>query len=373
MRIKVLAESDEHERRVALVPDGVAKLVDRGWSVAVEQAAGVAAGFSDEDYLAAGATVQPVGSEPADVVLGIDPPLQDLQAGQTVIGLLDPLWNATEMATLANANVTALSLELIPRITRAQSMDVLSSMATVAGTEAVLLAARRLPKMFPLMMTAAGTVPPAQVLVIGAGVAGLQAIATAKRLGAVVYGYDIRPAAAEQIRSLGAKAVVVDAESDSAEDAGGYATEQDDDFLAKLQEQLAATVHDSDIVVSTAAIPGAPSPLIVTEAMVDSMERGSVIVDLAAARGGNCALTVADTEVNHEGVTILGPTNLASDTPRTASEMFSNNVVSLLEELAPEAELELDPANEIVQGVVVTSGGEVVHPRVRQRLEEAAS
>lgn len=371
MLLTVLAETIEGERRVALVPDGVRKLVGAGWTVAVQAGAGVAAGFPDDAYITAGATITTGVGDESDVVLGITPATDELDSGQTVVGMLDALWRADEMETLAARGVTAISLELVPRITRAQSMDVLSSTATVAGTEAVLLAARRLPKLLMLMMTAAGTVRPAQVLVVGAGVAGLQAIATAKRLGAVVHGYDVRPAAVEQIRSLGAKAVTVDVGASSAEDAGGYATEQDEAFLAQLQAQLVSRVSESDIVITTAAVPGARSPLIITTKTVETMQPGSVIVDLAAARGGNCQLTVADQEVEHHGVLVLGPTNLASDSPRTASEMFSNNVVALLNELAPEGELVLDVDNEVVAGVLVATGGQVVHPAIRRHLRAA--
>ena len=278
----------------------------------------------------------------------------------------NPLEEGAE--ALAATDATAISLELVPRITRAQSMDVLSSMATVAGYQAVLLGSTRIQKMIPMLMTAAGTVPPARFLVLGAGVAGLQAIASARRLGAVVEAYDIRPAAQEQIRSLGAKAVDLELADDDTEDAGGYATEQSDDQSRRQHELLAPHVADADVVITTAAVPGAASPELVTPEMIESMRPGSVIVDLAAELGGNTRLTRADDEVEHRGVLILGPTDLTSRAPMTASQMFSTNIVSLLRHLAPDGELVLDLNDEITAGTVLTLGGEVCHPAVRSRL-----
>ncbi len=286
-----------------------------------------------------------------------------------LIGLVEPLWNPGNAARLAATGATVLSLELVPRITRAQSMDVLSSMATVAGYQSALLAASRSPRMFPMLMTAAGTVPPAKVLVLGAGVAGLQAIATAKRLGAVVEAFDVRPAAVEQIRSVGARAIELDLETTGAEDSGGYARSQTADENERQQQLLAPVVAENDVVITTAAIPGAVSPRLVSASAVTGMAPGSVIVDLAAERGGNCELTVADEEVDHNGVLVLGPTDLASRAARTSSRMLSNNMVTLLEHLVAGDELDLDPDDEITGAMMVARGGAVVHPDVRALLE----
>jgi NAD(P) transhydrogenase subunit alpha len=270
---------------------------------------------------------------------------------------------------LATRGVTVLALETIPRITRAQTMDVLSSMATLAGYGAVVLAARRLAKIFPMLMTAAGTIAPTKVLVLGAGVAGLQAIATARRMGAVVVGYDIRPAAMEQIRSLGAKVVEIpEATPAAAEDRGGYAREQDEDQQRRQREALAAAVAESDVVITTAAVPGARSPLLVTREMVERMRPGSVVVDLAAERGGNCELTQADDEVEHQGILVLGPTDLPSRYARHASQMFGNNITALLTHLTKDGTLILDPADEIAREVTVARDGAVTHPRGREKL-----
>ncbi len=262
-----------------------------------------------------------------------------------------------------------MALELVPRITKAQTMDVLSPMATITGYQALVLAARRLPRTFPLTMTAAGTIPPARVLVLGAGVAGLQAIATSRRLGAVVEAYDVRPAAAEQIRSLGARAVMLELDTADSEDDSGYAKAQGEDQTRRQQDLLASHVADSDVVITTAAIPGAPSPVLVTSTMVGDMAPGSVIVDLAAERGGNCELTVADGHVVHNGVTILGPTDLASRSASTASQMLATNIGHLLDYLVDEEGLQLDRDDEIVRSMLVASGGEIVHPQVLGALD----
>jgi NAD(P) transhydrogenase subunit alpha len=287
-----------------------------------------------------------------------------------LIGLHEPLWRPEALRDLAARRVTVLALETLPRITRAQSMDVLSSMATLAGYGAVILAAHRLTKIFPMLMTAAGTVAPTKVLVLGAGVAGLQAIATARRLGAVVMGYDIRPAAMEQIRSLGAKVVEIpQAAPAAAEDRGGYAAEQDEAQQRRQREALATAVAECDVVITTAAVPGARSPLLVTRDMVEHMRPGSVIVDLAAERGGNCELTAADREVDHGGVLVLGPTDLPSRLARHASQMFGNNVTALLKHLTDkEGRLVLDASDEIARDVTVVGDGEIRHPRVREKL-----
>ncbi len=371
MRIVVLREPDGLERRVAITPNGVVQLLKSEHTVFVESEAGERSGLSDEAYRSSGATVTDrataLGSD--GTVLVIDGNIAGLTSGHSLIGLLDPLWKPEDTKALAESGATLISLELIPRITRAQSMDVLSSMATVAGTEAVLLAARVLPKMFPLMMTAAGTVPPARVLVLGAGVAGLQAIATAKRLGAVVEGYDVRPAAAEQIRSLGAKVVELELETSDSEDSGGYAKQQDADTAARQLELLARHVAEADVVITTAAIPGAASPLLVTTPMVEAMAAGSVIIDMAAERGGNCELSQLDQEVVHNGVTILAPSDLASGSSATASQMLSNNIITLLAHLTnEEGEIHLDLEDEITVGTVVAQSGSVVHPRILEKL-----
>lgn len=372
MRLVILRESNDRERRVAITPSGITELVAAGHVALVESGSGDRSGFSDEAYRSAGATVTDHDSALGDhgIVIAIDGHVASVTERHAVIGLIDPLWRSSDAAELAATGATIISLDLIPRSTRAQTMDVLSSMATVAGTEAVLLAARRLPKMFPLMMTAAGTVPPARVMVLGAGVAGLQAIATAKRLGAVVEGYDVRPAAAEQIRSLGAKVVELDIETSDAEDAGGYATEQAADTTERQQDLLAAHVAKADVVITTAAIPGAASPLLVTTAMVDAMAPGSVIVDMAAEHGGNCELTRLDETVVHGGVSIFGPSDLASGASATASQMFTNNVISLLDHLvADDDTLNLDSDDEIAAAILVARSGVVVHPRVLENLE----
>lgn len=370
VRMAALRELQQRERRVSLTPDGVRKLSAAGHSIAVESGAGTPAGFTDAAYTTAGATItdRQGALDHAEIVLTIDGHIDGLRDTHTLIGLLDPLWQGSAARDLATSGATLFALELLPRITRAQTMDVLSSMATVAGNEAVLLAARRLPKMFPLMMTAAGTVPAARMLVLGAGVAGLQAIATGRRLGAIVEGYDVRPAAAEQIRSLGAKVVELELETADSEDVGGYARTQDADTARRQQELLAAHVSTSDVVITTAAIPGAASPLLVTTDMVEAMAPGSVIVDMAAARGGNCALTRADELVEHQGVIVLGPTDLASGSAATASQMYSNNVVAFLTHLIPDGTLAIDPSDEITAGTLVGRGGVLVHAGVLERL-----
>ncbi len=371
MRIAVIRETEPLERRVAITPDVTAKLLALGHQVFVESGAGERAGFLDVDYVSSGATMgtREATISAAGVVIAVDAHVEGLTPTHAVVGLLDPLWKPEAAGRLAATGATLIALELIPRITRAQSMDVLSSMATVAGNEAVLLAARTLPKMFPLMMTAAGTVPPARVLVLGAGVAGLQAIATARRLGAVVEGYDIRPAAAEQIRSLGAKAVVLDLETTDSEDSGGYAKAQDADTATRQTELLARHVSEADVVITTAAIPGAASPVLVTAAMVDTMSAGSVIVDMAAERGGNCELTQLDQIVVRGGVTILGPSDLASGSAATASQMFANNVLSLLKHLSnDDGDLTIDASDEITTDTLIARDGALVHPRLLEKL-----
>ena len=364
---------------MALVPDGVGMLTQNGFDVVVEQGAGSAAGIGDDAYRGAGASVDSAAEAAgADVVVSVRdlPPGRSLggQAGSAAfVGLFDPLWMPPRAQRHAAEGTCAFSMDLVPRITRAQGMDVLSSMGTIAGYEAVLLAASRLPQMFPLMMTAAGTLAPARVLVLGAGVAGLQAIATARRLGAVVEGYDVRPAAVEQIRSMGARAVELDlsaagADAASVEDSGGYARAQSEDVADRQQELLAPYVAASDVVITTAAIPGRASPLLLTAGMVDAMAPGSVVIDLASERGGNCAVSQSDVEVDRGGVTVLAPTDLVSRCARHASQMFSRNLVAFLRHLAPDGEIDLRD-DEILSAMLVTRDGAVVHPGVAEALD----
>ena len=369
------------ERRVSMVPAVVPILAKAGFEVLVETSAGESAGFSDRAYVEKGAslaTQRPQVFAEAEVLLQVRSPgaagnsgridLESLRAGQTIIGLSEPLAEPTMALTVARRGITAFSMELIPRITRAQSMDVLSSMATIAGYKAILLAAETLPRMFPMMMTAAGTITPARVFIVGAGVAGLQSIASARRLGAKVKAYDVRPAVKEQVESLGARFVDLPLETSSTEDAGGYATTQDESFYRQQREIMAKVIAASDVVITTALVPGKTAPILVTTEMVAGMEAGSVIVDLAAERGGNCALTRPDQTVIKHGVTILGPTNLPSTVPYHASQMYAKNVSTLLLHLVKNGQLALDFADEITKGALVSRGGELIHPLVRKAL-----
>jgi NAD(P) transhydrogenase subunit alpha len=373
--VAVAKETLAGERRVALVPDGVKALVKAGLELRVEAGAGAAAGCSDADYQAAGAHVESdraalLGA--ADLVLGVNPPddatIAHLREGSALVALLRPLDEPARTQALAARRVTAFSLELVPRITRAQAMDVLSSQATLAGYRAVLLAANRMPRIFPMLVTAAGTIAAARAFVIGAGVAGLQAIATAKRLGAIVEAYDTRAAAAEQIQSLGARFVTFELEVADAQDAGGYAKAQSEEFYARQRSFMAAQAARADVVITTALVPGRRAPLLLDEAGVRGMKPGSVVVDLAAPNGGNCACTKPGEDVVVNGVYVLGPTNLASDVPVDASRMFSRNVVNVVSHLVKEGTLTLDLADEITKGALVAHGGEVVNPAVRQQL-----
>ncbi|MCP3986835.1 MAG: Re/Si-specific NAD(P)(+) transhydrogenase subunit alpha [bacterium] len=364
------------ERRVALSPDGAKTLVRQEIVVRVQSGAGAEAGFSDAAYEKVGAKIEtdPVGLlEQADVVLRVGAPTAEerahLAASTVWISLLRPLDEPQEVKALAETGATAFSLEMVPRITRAQSMDVLSSQATVAGYRAVLLAAERLPKMFPMLVTAAGTISPARVFVIGAGVAGLQAIATAKRLGAVVEAYDTRAAAAEQVESLGAKFVVVELDAGDAEDAGGYAREQTEEFYAAQRKLMADRAAASDVVITTALVPGRPAPQLLDEDGVRGMSPGSVVVDLAAPNGGNCAGTRPGETADVNGVQVIGPLNLAGELPTNASQMFSKNAVTFLQNLLTDGELAIDLEDEIVVGSLVAKDGAVVHPVILEKLE----
>ena len=384
MVVGIPAETFPGERRVATVPTVLPALIKAGLDILLEPGAGAAAGFPDSSYVDKGAVLATDRAHvlaAADVVLevralGANPnagraDLERLRTGQVVIGLSDPLGEPASARELAARGVTAFSMELIPRITRAQSMDALSSMATIAGYKAVLVAAETLPRMFPMMMTAAGTVTPARVFVVGAGVAGLQAIASARRLGAKVEAYDVRPAVKEQVESLGASFVDLPLDTAESEDAGGYAKAQDETFYARQREMMGRVVAGSDVVITTALIPGRPAPVLVTDEMVAGMTPGSVVVDLAAERGGNVEPSRPDEVVIAHGVTVLGPTNLPSTVPYHASQMYARNVSALLLHLVRDGAMTLDPDDEITTGTLVSRDGEVVHPRVRALLEPA--
>ncbi|HZC30211.1 MAG TPA: Re/Si-specific NAD(P)(+) transhydrogenase subunit alpha [Gaiellaceae bacterium] len=351
MRVGVARETAPGERRVALVPETVGKLGAAGFEVVVEPGAGAAASFPDEAYAVAGATIGAPWETDAVVAVRI-PDASHLRSGQILIGFLDPLGNPAGVEALASAGVVAFAMESIPRITRAQAMDALSSQATVGGYKAALLAAETLPRFFPMLITAAGTVPPAKVLVIGAGVAGLQALATARRLGAVVTGFDVRPVVREQIESLGAN--WLDLGVTGAEAEGGYARELTPEEMQAQQQALEARIAEFDAVITTAAVPGRAAPKIIPASAVSAMRPGSVIVDLAAETGGNCELTVPGEIVEREGVTLVGLTNLPSTMPYHASTLYSRNVQALLLHLAPEGSLALDWADEITAGACVT-------------------
>jgi len=380
MIVGVPKETFPGERRVAVIPAVVPKLAELGLAVVIEAGAGEAAGFPDPLYAEKGARV----ASRADVLAGAEmilavrslasshiapaPDLSYLRPGQIVVGFLDPIGAPEGVKTLAERGVIAFALDLIPRISRAQAMDALSSQATVIGYKAVLLAADTLPRMFPLMMTAGGTLTPARVFVIGAGVAGLQAIATARRLGAVVEGYDIRPAAREQIESLGARVVELPMEAKDAQDEGGYARAMDDEFYRRQRETMAKVVAASDVVICTAAIPGTKAPILIGAEMVDAMRPGSIIVDVAAEQGGNCELTRPGQVVVRSGITVLGPVNVAAAVPSHASLMHARNIANFLALVVKGGKLVVDESDQIVRETLVARGGNVVHPRLRESL-----
>ena len=381
MIVGICKETFPGERRVALLPDVVPMLAKHGMEVIVEKGAGWEAGIADSVFEDKGASVVGDRAEvfaQADLVAqvrsaGANPDagqsdLELMRSGQTIVGFAEPLSAPEAVRQIADRGVTSFAMELLPRITRAQSMDALSSMATVAGYKAVLLAAEALPKMFPMFMTAAGTVKPAKVLVVGAGVAGLQAIATAKRLGAVVSAYDIRPAVKEQVQSLGARFVEMGLKAGEAEGKGGYAKAMTEEFYREQRELMAKVVAENDVVITTAAVPGKKAPVLVSGEMVKGMAPGSVVVDLAAERGGNCELTKPGETVVENGVTVLGPTNLPSTVPYHASQMYSKNIATLLVHLVKDGALELNLDDEITREMLVTHGGDVVQPRVRELL-----
>ena len=382
MIIGITRELVAGENRVSLCPDNVQSLVEKGLELLIEQNAGAQAGFSNDDYISVGAKVVSDRDElftKSDVILQVqsfgsntenaDDDLKRLKAKQLVIGMMDPLAQPQAAQQVASTGATAIALEMVPRISRAQSMDVLSSMATLAGYRSVLLGAEAAPRILPMLMTAAGTLQPARVLIMGVGVAGLQACATAKRLGAVVEAYDVRPAAREQIISVGATPVELDLPTESSEGAGGYAKKQSEEFLRMQREQMTAVVARQDIIITTAAIPGAKSPILVTEDILKAMKTGSVLVDLAAERGGNCESTQMGKTVVAHGVTIVGPENLASDVAYHASQMYGKNIQTLLELILEEGEINLDFEDEIVAGTVIAHAGEVPHPYMRKLLD----
>lgn len=380
MRVTVLRETEAFDARVSLVPESVRKLVALKAAVAVESGAGRGAGATDEDYRNAGAEVSSDRAQllsTADVLVAINRPaaadLKSLKPGAIVIGFLRPLDEPAALEPLISQRATAFAMELVPRTTRAQAMDALSSMATVAGYKAVLVAAERLARMFPLLMTAAGTVPPARVLILGAGVAGLQAIATARRLGAVVEAYDVRAAAGEQVRSLGATFLEVDLGGIQTEDAGGYAQELTEEALQRGRELIAKHARTADVIITTAQVPGRRAPLLVTEEAVRGMKLGSIIVDLAGASGGNCAASRAGETVEQAGVIIMAPLNLAATIPVHASQLYSRNVTAFLSLLIKDGELSVDMTDDVVGPSCVAHDGAYANPRVAAALEKVAS
>jgi H+-translocating NAD(P) transhydrogenase subunit alpha len=375
MKVSVPKETAAGERRVALVPELVRRLARSGVQSVVESGAGAAAHYSDTAYVEAGAEIGDGFS--GDVVAKVAPPSAEevgrLREGGVLVGFLQPLTAADTVRALADAGVTSFAMEAIPRITRAQSMDALSSQATVTGYLSALIAARALPRFFPMLTTAAGTVRPAKVLVLGAGVAGLQSIATARRLGAVVQAFDVRAAVKEQIESLGARFLELDMGLEDAEAAGGYARPLTEEEQQRQRELLAEAIGEMDAVICTAAVPGRPAPLLVTEQAVRNMKPGSVIVDLAAETGGNCELTDPGETVVREDVTIVGPLGLASDMADHASSLYARNVHALLELMVTDGELALDFEDEILAGACITRDGQIVHEGARQAVEAAAA
>jgi NAD(P) transhydrogenase subunit alpha len=378
MNIAVLNETSPGEARVALMPDSVQKLIGAGASVSIEKGAGLGAARTDDDYANAGAKIVADRNallSDADVLVVVGRPAPEdfkrLKKGAVVLGFLKPLDEPAALTPALDLGLTTFSMELVPRITRAQAMDALSSMATVAGYKAVLLGADRIPRMFPLLMTAAGTVPPARVLVLGAGVAGLQAIATARRLGAVVEAYDVRAAAGEQVKSLGAAFLEVDLGGIQTEDKGGYAVELSEEALKRGRDLVAEHARNADVVVTTAQVPGRRAPVLMDEAAVKGMKRGSIVIDLAGATGGNVSGSKADEEVELDGVTILAPTNLPATIPVHASQLYSRNVTSFLNLLIKDGELNLDMNDDVIGPSCVTHEGKWMNQRVAAALNAA--
>jgi NAD(P) transhydrogenase subunit alpha len=377
MNIVVLRETQRDEARVALMPESIKKLTALGASVQIESGAGLSAARTDNDYREAGAEVSSDREallDNADVLAVVNRPAESdfarMKRGAVVIGFLRPLDEPSALMPAVDRGVTAFSVELIPRITRAQAMDALSSMATVAGYKAVLLGAAHIPRMFPLLMTAAGTVPPARVLVLGAGVAGLQAIATARRLGAVVEGYDVRAAAGEQVKSLGATFLEVDLGGIKTEDAGGYAVELSEEAMNRGRALIAEHAKTADVIITTAQVPGRRAPLLITQEAVEGMKRGSIVIDLAGSTGGNCALSQPDVRVERDGVTILAPTNLTATVPVHASQLYSRNITSFLSLLVKDGQLQIDMNDDVVGPSCVTHDGQIVNQRVAASLSQ---
>jgi NAD(P) transhydrogenase subunit alpha len=379
MIVGVPRESFPGERRVALVPGVIANLAKVGLEVVIEAGAGTEAGYPDTDYASKGARVLASRGDvfsTADIIVQVlsygsndrtgQADISLFKRGQVLIGFLRPLGAVRTLQEIAGAGVTSFSVELMPRITRAQSMDALSSMGTICGYKAVLISADKLPRIFPMLTTAAGTITPSRVLVIGAGVAGLQAIATARRLGAVVSAYDLRPAVKEQVQSLGGRFVELPLEVADAQDAGGYAKAQDESFYQKQRDLLGKVVAESDVVITTAVVPGKKSPVLVTKEMVAGMAPGSVIVDLAAERGGNCELTRAEEVIVTQGVTIVGTINLASSVPYHASQMYAKNLTNFLAHLVKDGTLQINLSDEITRSTLSTHGGEIVNTKLRE-------
>ena len=381
MMVGVPRESFPGERRVALVPAAVTSLIKAGLEVLVEANAGLEAGYTNHEYESKGAKI--AASRPdvfarADIIAQVlcygsndrtgaaDLPL--LRRGQFLIGFMRPMGTLETVHAIASTGATSFAVELMPRTTRAQSMDALSSMATASGYKAVLIAADALPRIFPMLTTAAGTITPARVLIIGVGVAGLQAIATARRLGAVVSAYDVRPAVKEQVQSLGGRFVELPLEVKDAQDAGGYAKAQDESFYQRQRELLGKVIAESDVVITTAVVPGKKAPVLVTKEMVAGMALGSVLVDLAAERGGNCELTKSGEKISINGITIIGSINLASTVPYHASQMYSKNVSNFLLNMVKDGKVNVNMQDDIISSTLVTEGGEIVNPRIREQF-----
>ncbi|MDE0126544.1 MAG: Re/Si-specific NAD(P)(+) transhydrogenase subunit alpha [Bryobacterales bacterium] len=379
MKVAVPRETRTGERRVALVPKDVAALCKKGAEVAVEAGAGESALCEDSSYAGSGASVSTrrQALADADLVLTVNgisvEEAPNLNTSATVVGFLGPMDNPSQMQALAVEGLSLLAVELIPRITRAQAMDTLSSMAMIAGYKAVILAAQHAPSLFPLMMTAAGTLTPARVFVIGAGVAGLQAIATARRLGALVEGYDIRPEVKEQVESLGASFVELDIGMERVTGTGGYAAEQSKEYYRRQQEALGEHLSRVDVIITTAAVPGRRAPMLLPTEITDRLRPGTVVVDLAAERGGNCSLTVPGEVVVTNGVTVDGPVNLPSSVPAHASQMYSKNMLNLVSLLLKDGGFQLDTEDEIVRGALVAHGGRIVHPAVKDAIAKRAA
>ncbi len=370
MKLGVLKETYKDEKRVSIIPDSVPILKKAGISVYIERNAGEEAGFNDKMYEEKGAEIwdrKKIYDE-CDLITCIKKPedINLIKENQILVGTIDPFTNFEEIKNIAKNKIILFSLELLPRITRAQNMDVLSSQAIIAGYKAVLIAANLLPKLFPMLMTAAGTITPAKVFVIGAGVAGLQAIATAKRLGAVVYAYDIRPRVKEEVESLGAKFVELGLEAKEAEDKGGYAKKMDEEFYKKQREMMKKMLIESDVVITTASVPGKRAPLLITKEMVKNMKPSSIIIDLAAERGGNCEITEPGKIVKKDDVIIVGLTNLPSQLPYHASQMYSRNITNFILNLFKEGKISLNVEDEVIRDTLILKDGEIFSPRFKE-------